>query len=63
MRLQAHFLAADFAAPRVVAVWSSVAEFQALAIRFTANVFTLSQFLMVDPVQKSTISVGSKDFL
>ena len=38
MRLQAHFLAADFAGPRVVAVWSSVAEFQALAIRFTANV-------------------------
>ena len=38
IRLQAHFLAADFAAPRVVAVWSSVAEFQALAIRFTANV-------------------------
>ena len=37
MRLQAHFLAADFAAPRVVAVCSSVAEFQALAIRFTAN--------------------------
>jgi hypothetical protein len=37
IRLQAHFLAADFAAPRVVAVWSSVAEFQALAIRFTAK--------------------------
>ena len=33
MRLQAHFLAADFASPRVVAVWSSVAEFQAFAIR------------------------------
>jgi hypothetical protein len=27
MRLQAYSLAADFAAPRVVAVWSSVAEF------------------------------------
>ena len=38
MRLQAHFLATDFAAPRVVAVWSSVAEFQALVIRFAANV-------------------------
>ena len=38
MRLQAHFLAADFAAPRVVAVWSSVAEFQALAIKLCENV-------------------------
>jgi hypothetical protein len=38
MRLQADFLAIDFAAPRVVAVWSSGEEFQVLAIRFTANV-------------------------
>ena len=31
MRLQANFLAADFAAPRVVAVWSSVLQlFKAL---------------------------------
>ena len=34
----ADFLVSDFEAPRVVAVWSSVAEFQALAMRFTADV-------------------------
>ena len=34
----ADFLDTDFAAPRVVSVWTSVAEYQALAMRFTANV-------------------------
>ena len=34
----ADFLDTDFAAPKVVAVWTSVAEYQALAMRFTANV-------------------------
>ena len=34
----AHFLATDFAAPIVVTVWSSVDEFQALAMRLAARV-------------------------
>ena len=36
--MYADFFGTDFAAPRVVAVWTSVAEYQALAMRFTANV-------------------------
>ena len=34
----ADLLNTDFAAPRVVAVWTSVAEYQTLAMSFTANV-------------------------
>ena len=36
-RFWAHFQATDFAAPMVVTVWSSVDEFQALAMRLAAN--------------------------
>ena len=36
-KLQAHFLAASLAAPMVVTVWNSVAEFQDLAMRFAAK--------------------------
>ena len=64
MRLQAHFLAADFAAPRVVAVWSSVAEFQALAIRFTANVLFpgtlwVALLLLIDLVVLKMVLFGN----
>ena len=37
-RFWAHFRATDFAAPMVVTVWSSVDEFQALAMRLAARV-------------------------
>ena len=38
-RLQAHFRAACLAAPMVVTVWSSVADFQVLAMRLAAKMF------------------------
>ena len=38
-RLRAHFWAIDLAASMVVTVWSSVVEFQALAMRSAAKVF------------------------
>ena len=64
IRLQAHFLAADFAAPRVVAVCSSVAEFQALAIRFTANVLFpgtlwVALLLLIDLVDLKMVLFGN----
>ena len=37
-KLEAHFQATDFAAPRVVTVLSSIEEFQALAMRLAAKV-------------------------
>ena len=73
-RFLAHFWATVLAAPRVVTVWSSVDEFQALAMRLAANVLlpgtgwvAFLQFmdlvgLMMDLLGKRHLARGSLAF-
>ena len=73
-RFWAHFRATDFAAPMVVTVWSSVDEFQALAMRLAARVLLPGTYcvafvelmdlvcLMMDLSGKSFLLRGSLAF-